>query len=195
MIDAKWIEEVKKDLPELPDQKKSRYIETLGLSVYDAEVLMLDRDVSVFFDACIKLGADAKKVSNWIATDVLGKLKAQNISITQTKLSAENLAKMVKLIDAGTISGKIAKDLLPKMIESGTDVEKLISEGGMTQISDEGEIQKLIQSVLDKNAGQVEQYKAGKQALFGFFVGQVMKESKGRAKPDSVNQILKKLLG
>jgi len=195
MIDDQWINEVKKDLPELPDQKKSRYVQTLGLSAYDAEVLMLDRDVSLFFDACIKLGADAKKASNWIATDVLGKLKAQNISITQTKLTAENLAKMVKLIDAGTISGKIAKDLLPKMMDSGADVEKLVSEGGMTQISDEGEIEKLIQSVLDKNAGQVEQYKAGKLALFGFFVGQVMKESKGRAKPDSVNQILKKLLG
>lgn len=195
VIEPAWINEVKANMPELADARMQRYVAELGVSEYDARVLTLDKAVSDFFDAACKAYAgDKKAIVNWLTTDVLGYLKGNNLSLEQTKLTPAAFVEMLQLIDDKTISGKIAKDILPKILETGDSPQKIVEASGKKQITDVGEITKIVQEVLDQNQKQLEQYRAGKVALKGFFVGETMKRTKGCAAPGLVNQVLDQLL-
>ncbi len=180
--------------PELPAVKRQRYVTELGLSAYDARVLTDDRDVSLYLEAAIAAGADVKQATNWLMGDITSYLKAQKVGITEIGLKPENLAELVALIEQGTISGKIAKEILPELLENGGSVQKLVESKGMTSISNPAEITALIDRIMVANPKELEAYRAGKTKLLGFFVGQVMKESGGRAEPQLTNQILNQKL-
>ncbi|MFC1516970.1 Asp-tRNA(Asn)/Glu-tRNA(Gln) amidotransferase subunit GatB [Candidatus Margulisiibacteriota bacterium] len=194
MVSKEWIEAVRKELPEMPEVRKKKYVEKYGIPEYDAEVLTTDKEMAEFFEEAVKLHDDAKTMSNWLMGDVTAWLKENNVGIKDSKLTAKLLAEMLELIKNGTISGKIAKDVLPKIMEGGKAPKEIVENSGMKQIADEGEIKKVIEAVIANNVKQVEQYKSGKVAVFGFFVGQAMKATKGKAKPDLVNKLLKELL-
>jgi aspartyl-tRNA(Asn)/glutamyl-tRNA(Gln) amidotransferase subunit B len=180
--------------PELPAVKRQRYVTELGLSAYDARVLTDDRDVSLYLEAAIAAGADVKQATNWLMGDITSYLKVQKLGITEIGLQPENLAELVALIEKGTISGKIAKEILPELLEKGGSVQKLVESKGMTSISNPAEITALIDRIMAANPKELEAYRAGKTKLLGFFVGQVMKESGGRAEPKLTNQILNQKL-
>ncbi|MDR1113476.1 MAG: Asp-tRNA(Asn)/Glu-tRNA(Gln) amidotransferase GatCAB subunit B, partial [Candidatus Margulisbacteria bacterium] len=195
LIDDAWIARIQKELPELAEQRINRYQEEYGISAYDARVLTLDKSVSDFFDAAAKLYAgDKKTIVNWLTTDALGYLKTENLELPQTKLTPENLVEMLGLIDNKTISGKIGKELIIKMLKTGESARQLVAAGGLRQITDENALQKIVQETLDANPQQLAQYRSGKTALKGYFVGETMKKTKGQASPQLVNQILDKLL-
>ncbi|MDR1453290.1 MAG: Asp-tRNA(Asn)/Glu-tRNA(Gln) amidotransferase subunit GatB [Candidatus Margulisbacteria bacterium] len=195
LIDDAWIARVKKELPELAEQRISRYQDEYGISAYDARVLTLDKAVSDFFDAAARsYSGDKKTIVNWLTTDVLGYLKTENLELPQTKLTPENLAEMLGLIDNKTISGKIGKELIVQMLKTGASAQQLVETSGLRQITDESALQKIVQEVLTANPQQLAQYRSGKTALKGYFVGETMKKTKGQAAPQLVNQILDKLL-
>ena len=195
LIDEEWIARVRKELPELAEQRIARYQSAYGISAYAARVLTLDKAVSDFFDAAAEIyNGEKKTIVNWLTTDVLGYLKDKNLELSRTKLTPGNLAEMLDLIDAGVISGKIGKDLIVQMLETGKSAKKLVESSGLQQITDEGALEKIIQEVLAANQKQLEQYRAGKTALKGYFVGETMKKTKGQASPGAVNSILDKLL-
>jgi len=194
-ITKEQIEKIKSTLPELPDEKVQRYINQLGLPEYDAEVLSSDKDLALYFENVIKIfPSNPKAVSNWILNELLGKLNEKGLHITQSPIKEKDIAEILELIQNGTISGKIAKDIFNEMFETGKSPRQIVEEKGLKQISDEGEIRKIIEEVLSKYPVEVEKYKNGNEKLFGFFVGQVMKETKGKANPAIVNKILKDLL-
>ncbi|MFH0703188.1 MAG: Asp-tRNA(Asn)/Glu-tRNA(Gln) amidotransferase subunit GatB [bacterium] len=193
-INSDWVEKIRASMPELPEQKRQRYIKEFDLSEYDACVLVDSIDMARFFDKTAKISSNIKVVVNWLMGDITAYLKEHKISINDTKLTPENLAEMVKLIDEGAISNNIAKKIIITLIEKGDSPRKMIEEQGLSVISDENIIRELIEKVLSNNEQQVQKYKSGKPQLFGFFVGQVMKETKGRAQPELVNQILKEKL-
>ncbi len=178
------------ELPELPAQKRHRYEEELGLSAYDARVLTDDRAIAEYFEATIAAGAEAKQAANWIMGDISAYLNKANQKITEIALTPTVLAELITLIEKGTISGKIAKDILPELLESGGSVQALVEAKGLTQISDAGAIAAAIDAVLAANPKELEQYRNGKTKLQGFFVGQVMKQTGGRADPKLTNQLL-----
>jgi aspartyl-tRNA(Asn)/glutamyl-tRNA(Gln) amidotransferase subunit B len=182
------------DLPELPAQKRDRYESELGLSAYDARVITDDRAVAEYFEAAVAAGANAKQAANWVMGDIASYLKAEKLAIADSALTPPILAEMIALIEDNTISGKIAKELLPELIQKGGSVKELVEAKGLVQISDEGAIKAIIQGVLDENADQLAQYRAGKTKLKGFFVGQVMKATQGKADPKLTNQLLSKML-
>jgi aspartyl-tRNA(Asn)/glutamyl-tRNA(Gln) amidotransferase subunit B len=195
LIEDEWIERVRKEMPELPEQRTKRYAEQYGLSAYDAGVLTLTKDISDFFDATATAYAGEKKnIVNWMTTDIMGYLKDKNLSIAQTKLTPAALAEMLGLIDNKTISGKIGKEIIVKLLENGGSAKKLVESSGMQQITDEGEITKVIQEILNQNQDNVTKFKAGKTNVRGFFVGETMKRTKGKASPEVVNRVLDKLL-
>lgn len=195
VIDSSWVERIKKELPEMPEQRIKRYTENYGLSSYDAGVLILDKSISDFFDQTEKIySGDKKIIANWIATDILGYLKDNNKTILQTKITPELFVEMLRLIDDKTISGKIGKDIIKKILETGKSPKALVEESGMQQITDESALTTIITEVLTENPKQVEQYKSGKTALRGHFIGQIMKKTQGKANPGLVNKILDKLL-
>ncbi|GAB6073271.1 Asp-tRNA(Asn)/Glu-tRNA(Gln) amidotransferase subunit GatB [Venenivibrio stagnispumantis] len=195
LITKEQIEKIKSTLPELPDEKVQRYINQLGLPEYDAEVLSSDKDLALYFENVIKIfPLNPKAVSNWILNELLGKLNEKGLHITQSPIKEKDIAEILELIQNGTISGKIAKDIFNEMFETGKSPKQIVEEKGLKQISDEGEIRKIIEEVLSKYPAEVEKYKNGNEKLFGFFVGQVMKETKGKANPAIVNKILKDLL-
>jgi aspartyl-tRNA(Asn)/glutamyl-tRNA(Gln) amidotransferase subunit B len=180
--------------PELPAVKRLRYVTELGLSAYDAQVLTDDRDVSLYLERSIEAGADVKQATNWLMGDITSYLKTQKVNINDIGLKPENLAELVALIEKGTISGKIAKEILPELLEKGGSVQQLVESKGMTAISNPEEIAALIDSIMAANPKELEQYRGGKTKLLGFFVGQVMKQSGGRAEPKLTNQILNQKL-
>lgn len=182
------------ELPELPAQKRDRYETELGLSAYDARVLTDDRTVAEYFEAAVAAGANAKQAANWVMGDIASYLKAEKLAIADSALTPPILAEMIALIEDNTISGKIAKELLPELIQKGGSVKELVEAKGLVQISDEGAIKAIIQGVLDDNPDQLTQYRAGKTKLKGFFVGQVMKATQGKADPKLTNQLLSKML-
>ncbi len=195
LVSAEWIEKIKSEMPELPAQRLTRYKEQYGISDYDAGVLTLTKEISDFFDECLTLYAgDNKKIINWLTTEVLGYLKDKNLSLEQSKITPQLLVEMIKLIDDNIISGKIGKDVVAKIIETGKAPSLLVEELGLKQIADSGELKAAIAKILQENPAQVEQYRAGKVALKGFFVGQVMKATGGKANPAMVNQLLEELL-
>ena len=182
-------------MPELAEQRISRYQDEYGISAYDARVLTLDKAVSDFFDAAALIySGDKKNIVNWLTTDVLGYLKAENLELPQAKLTPENLVEMLGLIDNKTISGKIGKELIIQMLKTGASAQQLVETSGRRQITDASALQKIVQEVLDANPQQLAQYRSGKTALKGYFVGETMKKTKGQAAPQLVNQILDKLL-
>jgi len=193
-VSEDWIAEVKTTLPELPADRKQRYL-TDHLSPYDAQGLVNNKPMADFFDATVNGGADPKMACNWLTSDIAGILKEKKQSLAETPLTPALLSKMIQLIQKGTISTKIAKTILLEMIENGTDPEKAVEKSGMTQITSAEELAPIIASIIAANPKQVEQYKAGQEKLFGFFVGQTMKATSGRAQPELLNQLLKATLG
>lgn len=186
----------KSELVELPAQKRHRYEEELGLSAYDARVLTDDRAVAEYFEAAVAAGGDTKQVANWIMGDIVAYLKSNELSITEIALKPEILAELVSLISKGTISGKIGKEILPELLTKGGSAQELVEKKGLIQISDTGEIEKIIDEVIAAHPSELEKFRNGKTKLKGFFVGQVMKKSGGRADPKLTNQLLgKKLQG
>jgi aspartyl-tRNA(Asn)/glutamyl-tRNA(Gln) amidotransferase subunit B len=185
------VDKAQQEMPELPEQVRERFL-SMGLPVADTSILADDVKTKEYFDACVSAGANPKVACNWLVGDIAALLKEKKDStIEDCKLTPSNLAKMIQLIENGTISGKIAKQILPDLLETGEDPQKTIEKKGLVQISDSGEIEELIQGIIDSNPKQLEQYRSGKTKLFGFFVGQVMKASKGRANPKLVNDVLK----
>ena len=183
-------------MPELPNQLRKRFETEFGLSAYDADVLTQTQSLAQWYETLVAAHpASPKQCANWLANELLGRLKELNKDIAESPISAKGLASLLDRIADNTISGKIAKDVLDAMMESGNDVDSIIEAKGLKQVSDTGAIDAMIQEVLDANQGQVEAYKGGQDRLFGFFVGQVMKASKGKANPAMVNQRLKALLG
>ncbi len=189
-IDEEWKAIVRADIPELPDARKKRYVEELGLPVYDANVLTLTKEISDFFDATVKAGAEPKQASNWIMGEVSAYLNSEQKSLEEVPLTPIALAGMIKLIENGTISSKIAKTVFKELVEHGGDPEAIVKEKGLVQISDKGALTKIIVEILDANPQSVEDFKNGKDKAIGFLVGQVMKQTKGQANPGVVNKVL-----
>ena len=188
------LEEWKSELPELPAEKRHRYQEELGLSAYDTNVLTDDRAVAEYFETAVKSEADPKQVANWVTQDIAAYLNENKLKITNLPLTPQGLAELVNLIDQGTISGKIAKEILPELLSTGGSPQELVESKGLTQISDSGELEGIIDQVLADHPEEVEKYRGGKKKLQGFFVGQVMKRTSGRADPKLTNQLLGKKL-
>lgn len=189
-IDDAWKERVRAQIPELPDARKARYINELGLPAYDAMVLTQSKDVSDFFEATIAAGTDAKQASNWIMGEVMAYLNAEAKEITEVPLTPEALAKLIALIEKGTISSKIAKKVFKELMKNGGDPEKIVKEKGLVQISDEAQLREIILPILDANEQSIIDYKNGKDRALGFLVGEVMKKTRGQANPPMVNKII-----
>ncbi|MBW2515390.1 MAG: Asp-tRNA(Asn)/Glu-tRNA(Gln) amidotransferase subunit GatB [Deltaproteobacteria bacterium] len=194
VIDAGWIEKVRQELPELPAEKKKRFVDTYGLPSYDADILTSDRELAIYFEDCLQEFDRPKMVSNWIMGSLLGLLNAEGKSIDRTPVSAANLAQLLKLVDDETISGKIAKAVFDEMARSGKSAQQIVKEKGLVQISDSSAIEDMVSSVLDANPAEVQAFRNGKTKLMGFFVGQVMRATHGKANPKLVNEILKRKL-
>lgn len=192
-ISREWVERVRATMPELPAQKLQKYID-LGLSEYDAQVLVNQLEMALFFDKVIAENVNPKTASNFIMGEIAAFLKEEKVSIENSKLSVENFVKLLKLLEKGTISNNIAKSLVVDILKTGEDADKLVEKKGLSVLSNPDEILPLVQKVVAANPEQVAAYKGGRDKLFGFFVGQVMKETKGRANPQLLNELLKKEL-
>jgi aspartyl-tRNA(Asn)/glutamyl-tRNA(Gln) amidotransferase subunit B len=189
-IDQEWMDRVREEIPELPDARKKRYIEELGLPAYDAMVLTLTKEMSDFFEETVREGADAKLASNWLMGEVSAYLNAQQKELHDIKLSPAGLAGMIELIEKGTISSKIAKKVFKELVENGGNPEQIVKDKGLVQISDEGALLKIVTETLDANPQSIEDFKNGKDRAIGFLVGQIMKATKGQANPPLVNKLL-----
>ncbi len=194
VLDDAYLEEVRKTLPELPAEKAVRFVSKLGLSEYDAGILTASRELADFFESVIIEKVDAKLTANWIIGDVSARLNKEDLSIAQCPVSTSQLASMLKRIEDNTISGKIAKDVFNSMWAGEGDADTVIEKKGLKQITDDSAIEAMIDEVIANSPNQTEQYRAGKDKLFGYFVGQVMKASQGKANPAQVNQLLKNKL-
>jgi aspartyl-tRNA(Asn)/glutamyl-tRNA(Gln) amidotransferase subunit B len=194
VIDPQWVEGIRASLPELPDAKKERFIRDYGIPEYDAEVLTTSKSLANYYEAGLGTYNKPKVLSNWIMSELLRELKRDEREIEDCPVSALHLAEMLKMIDDGIISGKIAKSVFEEMYRSGKRAEKIVKEKGWIQVTDFAEIEKIIELVLSANPQEVEAYRQGKDKLFGFFVGQVMKATQGKANPQLVNELLKKKL-
>ena len=193
-ISADFVEQIRSQLPELPDAKKQRFMESFGLSTYDAEVLVADKQVAEYFEEVVAAKADPKLVCNWISGELMRIMNENKVDIRNVGIPAESLARLIQFLQEGSISGKIAKTVFEEMVQSGKDPATIIKVLGLKQVSDEGALRGLLETLLNNNPKQVEQYRAGKTQIKGFFVGQVMKETKGQANPKIVNQLLEELL-
>jgi aspartyl-tRNA(Asn)/glutamyl-tRNA(Gln) amidotransferase subunit B len=193
-IDKEMREKVRGEIPELPKRREARFVSQYSLPKYDASVLTQEKEIADFFEEAVKIHNNPKGVSNWIMGDISGILNEKNISIGQTRLSPANLAKMVKMVDDGAISTKIAKSILPDMVDSGNQPDILVEKKGLSQISDSGELGNIVNKVLTENDETVNDYKSGKKNALVFLVGQVMKATRGKANPKMVNEILREKL-
>lgn len=190
-IDEAWKERIRQEIPELPDARKQRYIDEMDISAYDAEVLTATKEMADFFEATIQLGADTKLVANWLMGDVSAYMNKHLKELHDLAITPEGLAKMIQLIQDGTISSKIAKQVFAELVENGGDPEKFVKDKGLVQISDEGQLREIIGKVLDENEQSVLDFQDGKGRALGFLVGQTMKATQGQANPQMVNKILK----
>ena len=193
-VSKEQLEKWRSEIPELPAQKRHRYEEELGLSAYDARVLTDDKKVAEYYEAAVAAGGNAKQVANWVMGDIAAYLNSNGLNISEIPLTPVTLAELVSAIEKGTISGKIGKEILPELLTKGGSVKELVESKGLTQISDAGELEKLIEQVIEENPKELEKFRNGKTKLKGFFVGQVMKKSSGRADPKLTNQLLDKKL-
>ncbi|MDB2414441.1 Asp-tRNA(Asn)/Glu-tRNA(Gln) amidotransferase subunit GatB [Rickettsiales bacterium] len=194
VLSDEYIDNIRSSLPELPDEKKERYIIHMGLPAYDASVLVADKTTAQYFET-VADGQDPKMAANWVMGELFGRLNKAGKSIEESPVKAEQLSGLLGLIKDDTISGKIAKQVFDDMFETGDDADKIVEKKGLKQVTDTGAIEKIIDEVIAANEDKVEQYRGGKDKLFGFFVGQVMKISQGKANPKAVNDLLKKKLG
>ena len=192
-LDKELIENIKKNLPELPDQKKERFIKDYSLNAYEANVLVSEKEISDYFEEVVK-NSDIKLAKNWIMGDLFASLNDKNISISESPVTAKKMSQLIDSISSGIISGRTAKEVFEVMKETGEEPNKIIESKGLQQKSDPKELEAIIEKILTENKDKVDQYKSGKDKLFGFFVGQVMKVSGGKANPQLVNEILKKKL-
>ena len=190
-ISDEWKEQVRQSIPELPEERKKRYVGELGLDQYDAEVLTSTKEMSDFFEETVKHGADAKQATNWLMGDISAHMNKQQLELNDLKVTPESLAKMTKLIEEGTLSSKLAKKVITELMKQGGDPEKIVKEKGLVQISDENQLREIITEILNENEQSIVDYKNGKDRALGFLVGQVMKKTKGQANPPMVNKILK----
>lgn len=196
IVEDEWLAEIRDAMPELPPAKRQRFVDDYGLSEYDATVLIASKEVSDFFETAATASGDPKTTANFVQGDLLGALNTAEKSITESPISAEGMAELVKLRGDGTLSSKLAKEVFLKMFETGKSASDIIESEGLKQISDTGELEKIIDEIIAKNAGQVATYRGGKTGVLGFFVGQVMKATRGQANPKAVNELLlKKLAG
>lgn len=194
VIDNEWIEAVKKSLPELPLEKRERFVRDYQIPPYDAGVLTSSRALADYFEEVARLSGKPKIASNWVMGDILRFLNEDKRDIKECPILPRSLAEMILIIEAGTISGKMAKDIIVEMYRTGKPPKTIIEEKGMVQITDEAALEKTIAGVIAANPTQIEQYRAGKEKLFGYFVGQVMKATEGKANPQLINELLKKML-
>src|SRR5574344_204835 len=194
VLSDEYINNLKANLPELPNIKKERYIKEYSLPEYDADILTSSKNTSIYFEKATKICNNPKAVSNWIMVDFTKKLNDEQLEINESKITPENLAELIILIDKGTISSKIAKKVFDEMFETGKDAKRIVEDNGMVQVSDEGAIKEVVQKVVDSNPKSIEDYKAGKDRALGFLVGQVMKETHGKANPGIVNKLLLDIL-
>ena len=194
VISDKELQEIKENLPELPEEKEMRYMQEVGLEESEAKIISSSKAMANMFEEASSKTDDAKLIAKWLVGDISALLNKDNIEIHESNLSAENFGKLIERISDNTISGKIAKSVLEEVWENGSDVDEIIETKGLVQIQDESLLEEIAKKVIDSNPDQVNAYKNGKDKLFGFFVGQVMKETQGKANPKSVNEILKELL-
>tara|TARA_B100001173_G_C15733984_1_gene439819 strand:- start:9 stop:659 length:651 start_codon:yes stop_codon:yes gene_type:complete len=187
------VDDLKKSLPELPDQKKERFIKEYGLNIYEANVLVSEKEISDYYEDVANL-SDKKLAAKWMIGDLFAMLNDKGINISKSPISAKHFAELIQSIKSGEISGRIAKEVFEIMVKSGDNPKKIIESKGMKQQSDPKELEIMINEILIKNKDKVDQYKAGKEKLFGFFVGQIMKVSDGKANPQLTNEILKRFL-
>ena len=193
-IDQAWIEAVQKDLPELPEAKRRRFVGQYGLPEYDAQVLTSSKAMAFYFEECLRLHPQPKTVSNWIMVELVRELKRAEKDIEQCPVSAENLAALLDLIQEGEISGKMAKTVFEEMFETGKPPKAIVQERGLVQMTDIAQIRGIIEGVLQNNPDKITDYKNGKTKLMGYFVGEVMKKTQGKANPKMVNEILREKL-
>ena len=194
VISDKELMEIKENLPELPEEKENRYIKEIGLDESEAKIISSSKTMANMFEDASSKTNNTKLVANWLVGDISALLNKDNIEIDESNLSAENFGKLIERISDNTISGKIAKSVLDEILENGSDVDEIIESKGLVQIQDESLLEEIANKVIESNPDQVSAYKNGKDKLFGFFVGQVMKETQGKANPKSVNEILRKIL-
>ncbi len=194
IISDNELKEIKENLPELPEEKEIRYINKIGLDESEAKIISSSKTMANMFEAASSKTDDAKLVAKWLVGDISALLNKDNIDIDESNLSAENFGILIERISDGTISGKIAKSVLEEVWETASDVDEIIQSKGLVQIQDESILENIAKKVIESNPDQVSAYKAGKDKLFGFFVGQIMKETQGKANPKAVNEILKDLL-
>ncbi|MFB4160364.1 Asp-tRNA(Asn)/Glu-tRNA(Gln) amidotransferase subunit GatB [Geomicrobium sp. JSM 1781026] len=190
-IDEEWIDRVKQDIPELPDSRKQRYMNDWNVPAYDADVLTQSKAMANFFEAAVAEGADAKQAANWLMGEVNAYLNAEGVELKDIQMTPAGLSGMIQLIEDGTISGKIAKKVFTELMKNGGDAKKIVEDKGLVQISDEGELKKIVDQILDNNEQSIEDFKNGKDKAFGFLVGQAMKETKGKANPQVINKLIK----
>ena len=190
-IDKEWVNKTRQSLPELPKVRRDKFKKEYGLSDYDVEVLTMDRKVADYFEECSKHFPNCKMIANWITGDVLAALKDKKNNIDNFNMSPEQLGELLGLIENGTVSGKIAKDVFQDMVCTGQDAKQIVSEKGLVQLSDEGELVLIIDKIIQQNPKPVDDFRSGKQNALGFLVGQIMRETKGKANPQLVNRILK----
>ncbi|MBE5398351.1 Asp-tRNA(Asn)/Glu-tRNA(Gln) amidotransferase subunit GatB [Brevibacillus borstelensis] len=189
-ISEEWVEAVRATIPELPDARQARYVNEYGLPQSDAGVITMSKDTADFFDETVKTGADPKAAANWLMVELLGYLNAGNLTLADVKITPHGLGEMIKLIENGTISSKIAKTVFKEMVETGKEPKQIVEEKGLVQISDEGALLAIVQEVVNNNPQAVADYKAGNDKAVAFFVGQVMKQTRGKANPPMVNKLL-----
>jgi len=194
-LEKEWVEGFRDGLPELPAMRAARFVSDYGLPEYDATVLTASRGMADYFEAGVKLFNQPKTVSNWIMGELTRELNTSGTDVSASRVSPERLAGLLQMVDTGTVSLKVAREIFPELYNSGKTPEQIVQEKGLTQVSDEGALEKIIDDVLTKNPAQVAQFKEGKQQVLGFLVGQVMKASGGKANPGKVNDLLKKRLG
>lgn len=194
VVDEDWIAKIRESLPELPVAKRERFIREYQIPAYDADVLTADKALALYYEDVVRLCGKPKQASNWVMGDVLRFLNEEKRDIRQCPISAGSLADMINLIEEGTISGKMAKDIVEDMYHTGKPPQDIIREKGLVQITDEGELTETIKAIIDAHPAQLSDYRGGREKLFGFFVGQVMKSTQGKANPQLVNNLLKKML-
>jgi aspartyl-tRNA(Asn)/glutamyl-tRNA(Gln) amidotransferase subunit B len=193
VLDPEWVARLRAGLPELPDTKRARFVSAYGLSPEDASVLVSEKETAQFFER-VAAGRDPKAAANWVMGDLFGALNRLGIGIEQSPVSAEQLGSLIDLIADGTISGRLAKDVFTEMVTSGADPEGIVEAKGLRQLTDSAAIEATIDAVLAAQLDKVAEYRAGRDKLYGFFVGQVMRATQGKANPALVNQLLKKKL-
>lgn len=191
VVTEEWKNKIAENLPELPEARKNRFINEYKLPEYDAEVLTSTRPLADYYEQVITITKDYKSASNWVMGDVLKIVKEEKIEISEFPISAKKLGKLIELINNNTISGKIAKDVFPEMLKADEDPEKIVKEKNLVQITDTSALEKVIKEIIANNQPQVQQYVSGKESVIGFFVGQVMKATQGKANPKAVNELLK----